>query len=84
MLMELKNYLASRREVSVHEVAAHFDISPEAARRLLEHWVRKGNASRLSLEQCRQCALHCGKSWEAYQWLDQESSSAGQDPQASH
>jgi len=72
MLMELKDYLASRKEASVRDVAAHFDISPETARALLEHWVRKGKASRLSLEQCRQCALHCGKSWEAYQWIDQE------------
>ncbi len=72
MLMELKDYLASRKEASVRDVAAHFDISPETASALLEHWVRKGKASRLSLEQCRQCALHCGKSWEAYQWIDQE------------
>jgi hypothetical protein len=84
MLMELKNYLASRREVSVHEVAAHFDISPETARGMLEHWVCKGKASRLSLEQCRQCVLHCGKSWEAYQWLDQEILPAGEDLQALH
>lgn len=71
MLMELKDYLASRKEASVRDVAAHFDISPETARALLEHWVRKGKACRLSLKQCRQCALQCGKSWEAYQWLDQ-------------
>ncbi|MBM3551425.1 MAG: DeoR family transcriptional regulator [Alphaproteobacteria bacterium] len=72
MLMEVKDYLASRREASVRDVAAHFSISQETARALLEHWVRKGKASRLSLEQCRQCALHCGKSWEAYQWLEQK------------
>ena len=72
MLMELKDYLASRKEASVRDVAAHFDISLETARALLEHWVRKGRASRLSLEQCRHCALHCGKSWEAYQWIGQE------------
>ncbi len=71
MLMELKDYLASRKEASVGDVAAHFDISRETARALLEHWVRKGKVSKLSLEQCRQCALQCGKSWEVYQWLDQ-------------
>ena len=79
MLVELKDYLASRKEASVRDVAAHFDISAETARALLEHWVRKGKASRLSLEQCRQCAIHsthCGKSWEAYQWLDQNSEQA--------
>ena len=72
MLVEVRDYLASRTEVSVRDVAVHFAIAPETARALLEHWVRKGKASRLSLEQCRQCALHCGKSWEAYQWLDQK------------
>ena len=76
MLMEIRDYLASRKEASVRDIATHFDISAETARALLEHWVRKGKASRLSLDQCRQCALHCGKSWEAYQWLDQNSEQA--------
>jgi hypothetical protein len=73
MLMEVRDYLASRTEASVRDVAAQFGISPETARALLEHWVRKGRASRLSLDQCRQCALHCGKSWDAYQWLAEKS-----------
>lgn len=77
MLMEVRDYLASRKEASVSDVAAHFAISVETARAVLEHWVRKGKASRLSLEECRQCALHCDNSWEAYQWLDQTSESAG-------
>jgi DeoR/GlpR family transcriptional regulator of sugar metabolism len=77
MLLELKAYLASRRQASVRDVAAHFNISPETARALLEHWVRKGKVARLSLEQCRQCALQCGKSWEAYQWLDRKSEHVG-------
>lgn len=76
MLIEVRDYLASRKEASVRDVSAHFDISLETARVLLEHWVRKGKATRLSLAQCRQCALHCGKSWEAYQWLDQKSEHA--------
>jgi hypothetical protein len=70
MLTELKDYLASRQEATVSDVAVHFDIPPETARALLEHWVRKGKASHVSLEQCRQCMIHCGKSWEAYQWVD--------------
>jgi hypothetical protein len=76
MLMELKDYLALRKEATVRDVAAHFGISPETARALLEHWVRKGKASRLSLDQCQQCVLHCGKSWEAYQWLEQKDEKA--------
>lgn len=70
MLMELADFLASRKEATINDVAAHFDIAPDTARALLEHWARKGKAVRIGLEQCRQCAIHCGKSWEAYQWIE--------------
>lgn len=70
MLMELADFLASRKEATVSDVAAHFHIAPPTARALLEHWVRKGRAARIGLEQCRQCAIHCGKSWQAYRWIE--------------
>ncbi|BBU64212.1 hypothetical protein MSC49_41470 (plasmid) [Methylosinus sp. C49] len=71
MLIELADFLASRKEATVSDVAAHFDIAPQTARALLEHWVRKRRAARIDLEQCRQCAIHCGKSWQAYRWIEE-------------
>ncbi|MGD9658112.1 MAG: FeoC-like transcriptional regulator [Methylocystis sp.] len=70
MLLELKNYLASCGWVSVGDVAAKFSVSPETARAMLEHWVRKGKVSRLE-RHCHSCTLPCGKSLVAYQWLEQ-------------
>ena len=70
MLVAVADFLEARKETTVRDVAVHFHVTPQTARALLDHWVRKGRASRIGLEQCRQCALHCGKSWEAYQWLE--------------
>jgi putative ferrous iron transport protein C len=67
MLSELRDYLASHRWVCVGDVAAHFGVSPETARAMLEHWVRKGKVSRLE-RQCHSCPLPCGRSLEIYQW----------------
>lgn len=71
MLSELKDYLASRGWVCVRDVAAKFSVSPETARAMLEHWVRKGKVSRLE-RQCHSCTLPCGKSLVVYQWIEQK------------
>jgi hypothetical protein len=70
MLSQVADYLASRKEATVEDVAAHFRVPPQTARAMLEHWARKGRAVRIGLDQCRQCAIHCGKSWDAYQWVE--------------
>ncbi|WP_424374156.1 FeoC-like transcriptional regulator [Methylocystis silviterrae] len=70
MLLELRDYLASHGWACVRDVAAHFDISPQTAHAMLEHWVRKGKASRFE-RQCHSCTLPCAKSLVVYQWIDQ-------------
>ena len=60
ILSDIRSYLASRGEASLAEVALHFDISPDAARGMLEVWVRKGKISRRMLSascgsSCSQC-----------------------------
>jgi len=49
MLTELKEYLVTHQWVCVTDVSMHFDVSPETARSLHEHWVRKGKVARLDV-----------------------------------
>lgn len=69
MLLELRDYLASHGWVCVRDVAAHFDISPQTAHAMLEHWVRKGKASRLERRR-HSCTLPCAKSLAVYHWIE--------------
>ncbi|QXP84385.1 FeoC-like transcriptional regulator [Methylococcus sp. Mc7] len=73
MLTELKEYLITHRGVCVTEVAAHFDIPPETARALLEHWVRKGKVARFDVAgQCQACRSPCNERLQIFQWLDRQ------------
>ncbi|MCP4470372.1 MAG: sugar metabolism transcriptional regulator [Gammaproteobacteria bacterium] len=42
ILRDLKNYVKSHRQVSLKDVALHFDVEPEAARGMLEFWIKNG------------------------------------------
>lgn len=78
MLTELKAYLMAHPSVRLTDVAVHFAVSPETARALLEHWVRKGKVARLDVAgQCRACDSPCSEGPEVYyQWLDRETGNA--------
>jgi len=42
ILSDLKRYVKSNQRVSLNDIANHFDIEPDAARGMLEFWVKKG------------------------------------------
>lgn len=52
MLGEIRDYLQQRGSTSLHDVATHFDISPDTARFALNYWQRKG--------KIREQAVACG------------------------
>jgi putative ferrous iron transport protein C len=81
MLAELKAYLLTHASVSLAEIARHFDISPEMARTLLEHWRRKGKVSQLDVAaQCKSgCGKPCNEQQEVYQWLGRPEDEARSD-----
>ncbi len=56
MLSELKHYLRERGQVSLADVARHFDVPPEVARQMLGVWVKKGKV------QQTQATASCGSS----------------------
>lgn len=70
ILSDLKNYVKSRRQVSLRDVALHFDVEPEAIGGMLAFWVSKGKISRYSNPQA--CGGGCACSFQAerelYMW----------------
>lgn len=73
ILSEVRDYLRRHGEVSLRDLALHFDTDPEALRGMLEHWMRKGKVSRRGVRAacgnggCTQCDP---ASVEIYAWGD--------------
>jgi len=60
ILSDIRSYLADKGEATLADVALHFDITPDAARGMLEVWMRKGKVSRRMISascgsNCNQC-----------------------------
>lgn len=61
ILSEVRDYLRTRGQVSLSDVALHFDVTPDVARGMLDVWVRKGKAQKHSAggascgSSCNQC-----------------------------
>lgn len=71
-LSEVRNYLKTRRMAPLQDIALHFDMAPDAARGLLEHWIRKGRVQRHQDSGCMtgSCCGGCGDDLkEIYEWL---------------
>lgn len=73
ILSDLKDYVKSRRQVSLKDAALHFDAEPEAIRGMLEFWVSKGKISKLSNQiTCGGgCACSYQEEREIYVWNPQ-------------
>lgn len=56
ILSEIRNYLQDRGQSSLADIALHFDIEPDAARGMLDIWIRKGKLQR------RAATTSCGTS----------------------
>jgi len=60
ILSEIRDYLRSRRQASLADIAIQVDADPDAVRAMVEVWIRKGLVTRLPPAngcgtQCRQC-----------------------------
>jgi len=67
-LIDLKNYLASRREATLSEIAAYFSADPETTRGMLEIWQRKGKVACHRATKCSGCNQCSGATLEIWQW----------------
>ena len=75
ILSELKEYLKLNEQVSLRDVAVHFNLSETAAQAMLEHWERKGKVGRLESSHCvNPCGQKCGdcplQCLMIYQWKE--------------
>ncbi|MGI9276970.1 MAG: FeoC-like transcriptional regulator [Endozoicomonas sp.] len=70
MLIEVKSYVSGRGACTLAELSTHFDVSPDALRGMLDHWIRKG---KMVCEQsgcskgCMSCTL---EQLETYRWTE--------------
>ena len=70
MLIALRDYLNRRGIVTLAELSLHFDVSPDAMRGMLSHWIRKGM---LTMEQsgCNKGCVSCSpEQLEIYRWKE--------------
>ena len=68
MLIALRDYLSSQGVATLAELSLRFDVSPDAMRGMLSHWMRKGC---LVLEQsgCNKGCVSCSQEQlEMYRW----------------
>lgn len=72
ILSDIRCYLEEKGQATLADVALHFDITPDAARGMLDVWVRKGKASRRMVSTS--CGSNCSQcdpaATEIYVWDD--------------
>ena len=72
ILSEIRDYLASRGQVTLADISLHFDTEPDAMRGMLERWVSKGRLERRKVEAA--CGTSCTRcdpaAMELYVWRD--------------
>ncbi|MCW8905045.1 FeoC-like transcriptional regulator [Sedimenticola sp.] len=75
MLADIKRYLQNRGPVCLSDIALHLGTTPDAARGMLDTWIRKGRVRHQQLNAA--CGSSCGKcrpdSMEFYEWSDERS-----------
>ncbi len=71
MLAAVRDYLSQRGQATLAEVAAHFRVSPDVARQMLQVWERKGQArSRKANSACGTSCSQCDPATiEVWEWL---------------
>lgn len=70
ILLDLRNYLAEHKRVTLTDMSHRFDITQEAACGMMEHWIKKGRVRELSpgtfCAGCEGCGPGIRK---IYEWI---------------
>jgi putative ferrous iron transport protein C len=74
MLSDIRIFLSERHRASLTEIALRLKVPPEAARGMLDHWIRKGRVCRLAAVCGGGCRRGCGGCSESaaneiYEWV---------------
>lgn len=71
MLILLKQYLQRQKRSSLLELAAHFEVTPQAMQGMLTHWIRNGKVRILSERPCGKSCCQCNvEQLEIYEWTE--------------
>lgn len=71
-LLELKAYLIKHRQVTLIDIAYHFQSTPETVQAMLNHWIIKGKV-RCTQLQCNKGCCQTGQNLIVYQWVEPSS-----------
>lgn len=72
ILSDLKDYVKTRRQVSLKDAALHFDVEPNVIEGMLEFWVSKGKISKQTNESaCGGCSCSYKEDEALYVWNPQ-------------
>ena len=70
ILSDIRDYMQQHGQVSLADIALHFDSEPDAVRGMLDVWIRKGNVYRRSATSS--CGTSCSQcdtaATEIYVW----------------
>jgi len=70
ILSDIRNYMQQHGQVSLADIALHFDVEPDAVRGMLDIWIRKGKVHRRSATSS--CGTSCSQcdtaATEIYVW----------------
>jgi hypothetical protein len=71
-LIQLKQYLRSRKITPLQDAAYHFKVDMETIRPLIEVWINKGKIRRRmdSGNVCKGCCKCDPSTIEIYEWVD--------------
>ena len=71
VLTELKSYLMENRRATLIDLSHHFDVTPDAMKGMLEHWIRKGKVRHLEGSRCTKgCCQTDPAHLEIYEWIE--------------
>jgi len=72
ILIDLKHYLEKNKCLSINDLALHFDLSHDAIRGMLDHWIAKSRVKKILCRgECGKGCFSCNKStkMELYEWV---------------
>ena len=78
ILSDIRDYVKEQKQVSLKDIAIHFDVSEAAAEDMVDHWIRKGKSKRRHPDgaacscacghKCSDCPAQCAFT---YRWVEE-------------
>ncbi|MDH5484256.1 MAG: FeoC-like transcriptional regulator [Gammaproteobacteria bacterium] len=72
ILTQLRDYLKTKGQAPLRDMALHFNMQADALRPMIEHWIEKGKVEKLPAgTQCGGGCSSCApQTIEIYRWIE--------------